>query len=154
MAAPKCGRAAIEHHGARQQHGGDVQFPRAGDLAATPRLLLAFRRCLFCAFLEIQSRPWSAPGQYAVDHGEGLSHLRLPDRDRGSRCPCSMMRKPIRSVIGKPTANRFRVGAARLMTPKATLTMSIAATEGRASFSGADEHEAGEVRDLARVARG
>ena len=46
--------------------------------------------------------------------------------------PASTMRKPTTSEIGKPTANRFSVGAARLTTPKARLTISNAVTPGSA----------------------
>ena len=46
--------------------------------------------------------------------------------------PVSTMSNPTTSEIGKPTANRFRVGAARLITPNARLTMSSAVTPGKA----------------------
>ncbi len=45
------------------------------------------------------------------------------------------MTRPNTSVMGKPTANRFSCGAARLMMPNATFTMSKAVTPGRATAS-------------------
>jgi hypothetical protein len=44
-----------------------------------------------------------------------------------------MNRKPARIVTGKPTAKIFSCGAARVITPKATLIIRIAVRVGRPS---------------------
>ena len=60
-----------------------------------------------------------------------------------------MTAKPNNMATGNPTANRFKVGAARLITPNDRFTTSNAVIAGKAIFRREDEQVAVQFKQLA-----
>src|SRR5690606_24244500 len=122
---PQHQQAERRHHHHRQ----GVQLAGPGDLALLLRLLLAFRRGFFRAFLTAVFRHQRAPT---------ISRSQMSASEaRRWYCPAVLpsstqrMNRPNTSVSGKPTEKMFSCGAARIITPNDRLTISSAVTAGR-----------------------
>ena len=122
---------------AMQYDGGRTQIAAsaAPGLARAPRPAASASE--LCAFLPVAFFGHGSAGAgrqaRAGDRTLAQQARRSPTAGRQPEEHDRQGRRP--AITGKPTANRFSVGAARLMTPKAMFTISSAVTPGSAMRS-------------------
>ena len=133
----------------REHHGGRGQVARARNPAFAARILQPLLRCVllydpgarFSAMALVPTRIRSAAKSR-------LSRISWMNPDCTAGRPASTISSPPISVTGKPMANRFSDGAARLTTPKARFTMSSAVSPGSATISAPRNSWVPHKRDL------